>query len=104
MLYKTIALELLQDQPELYEQLRSSKRLLPSMDAYAIELKSYHESWREQLSEARPNSDPSQIAAEALELAIAQLQERLPSESQTTDDGPTLDGAMAYLRRHTPTA
>ena len=35
MLYKTITLELLQEQPELYEQLRSSKRLLPAMDAYA---------------------------------------------------------------------
>src|SRR5437764_1082078 len=30
MRYKTIVLELLQDQPELYERLRSSKRLLPT--------------------------------------------------------------------------
>jgi len=104
MQYKTITLELIQERPELYERLRCSKRLLPSMDAYAIELKAYHESWMEQLSEARPNSDPRQIAAEALELAIEQLREGLPSESQADEDGPTLDGAMAFLKRHTPTA
>jgi hypothetical protein len=104
MHYKTITLELIQERPELYERLRSSKRLLPAMDAYAIDLKAYHESWMQQLSEARPKSDPSQIAAEALELAIEQLRDCLPSESQTTEDGPSLDGAMAYLKRHTPTA
>ena len=63
MQYKTIALELIQEQPELYEQLRSSKRLLPAMDAYAIELKASHEAWKDRLSQARPGSDPSQIAA-----------------------------------------
>ena len=41
------------------------------MDAYATELKASHEAWKEQLSQARPGSDPSQIASEALELAIA---------------------------------
>ena len=37
-------------------------------------------------------------------LAIEQLQEHLPSGSPMTGEGPTLDGAMAYLKRHTPTA
>ena len=41
------------------------------MDAYAIDLKASHEAWKEQLSQARPGSDPSQIASEAMELAIA---------------------------------
>ena len=105
MQYKTITLELIQEKPELYERLRSTKRLLPAMDAYAIELKTYHESWTEQLNEARPNSDPSQIAAEALELAIEQLRESLPSESQATgDETPSLDAAMNFLRRHSPPA
>ena len=63
MQYKTIALELIQDRPELYEQLRSSKRLLPTMDAYAIELKDSHDAWKDQLNQAKPGSDPSQIAA-----------------------------------------
>jgi hypothetical protein len=104
MEYRTITLGLIQGMPELYEQLRSTKRLLPAMDAYAIDLKAFHEEWKERLSEARPNSDPSQISSEALELAIEQLREHLPSGSPMTGEGPTLDGAMAYLKRHTPTA
>jgi len=104
MEYRTITLGLIQENPELYEELRSTKRLLPAMDAYAIDLKAFHEGWMEHLSELRPNSDPSQIASEALELAIDELRESLPSDSPANADGPTLDGAMAYLKRHTPTA
>ena len=46
MHYKTITLELIQDLPELYEHLRSGKRLLPAMDTYAIELQASHEAWK----------------------------------------------------------
>jgi len=82
MLYKTMILELIQDRPTLYEQLRSSKRLLPTIDAYAIELKARHEDWKELLSQERPGRDRNQIASEALELAIEEFQNnRLPSES-----------------------
>jgi hypothetical protein len=49
------------------------------MDAYAIELKASHEVWKEAISRRQPGSGPSQIAAEALELAISELQDRLPS-------------------------
>jgi len=45
MQYKTIALELLQEQPGFYERLRSGKLLLTAMDAYAIDLKASHETW-----------------------------------------------------------
>ena len=79
MLYKTITLELIQEQPELYEQLRSGKRLLPVMEGYATELKAGHEAWKRAIARRRPGSDPRQVAAEALELAIQELRERLPS-------------------------
>ena len=105
MQYKTITLEFIQDQPELYEQLRSTKRLLPAMDAYAIELKARHERWKDQLDRARPGSDPSQIASEALELALEDLRENLLSESPTDEADPlSLDAAMDYLRSHSPPA
>jgi hypothetical protein len=81
MQYKTITLELIQENPELYERLRSTKRLLPSMDAYAIDLKSLHDQWKERLSNKHPGSDPRQIASEALELAIQDLQALLPCAS-----------------------
>lgn len=105
MHYKTIVLELLQDRPELYEALRGSKRLLPTMDAYAVELRASHERWKEQIGTTHPGSDPSQIAAEALELAIQDLRERLPSASPRDEAEPLcLDAAMDYLRRRTPPA
>src|SRR4051794_35123177 len=84
MQYKTIALELIQQQPELYERLRSSKRLLPAMDAYAAELKASHEAWQDRLDRTQSGS-PSQITAEALELAIQDLRDRLPSASPTDE-------------------
>jgi hypothetical protein len=105
MMYKTITLELIQEQPELYERLRSSKRLLPAMDAYAIELKASHEEWKNRLSQARPGRDPSQIASEALEMAVQELKERLPSASTPDAAEPlSLDAAMSYIRRHMPPA
>jgi hypothetical protein len=104
MPYKTIALSLIQESLTLYEQLRSSKRLLPAMDAYAIELKAGHEMWKDQLGRARPGSDPGQIASEAMELAIQDLRDRLHSASPADEAEPlSLDAAMAFLR-HSPPA
>jgi hypothetical protein len=102
--YKTITLELIQGQPELYERLRSSKRLLPAMDAYAIELKASHEAWKDRLSQSSLERDPAQIASEAMELAIEELQARLPSASPKDEAELMIDEAMAFLRLHTPPA
>ena len=81
MHYKTIVLEMIQDRPRLYEQLRTSRRLLPSMESYAGDLRDSHLAWQETLLMQRPGSDPSLIACEAMELAIADLMQRLPSAS-----------------------
>ena len=58
------------------------------MEFYASELKASHEAWKETLAQARPGSDPSQIATEALELALQELEDRLPSESPRTRTEP----------------
>ncbi len=79
--YKTIVLELLQQQTKLHEQLRSTGQLMSALESYALELKENHEAWKETLAQARPGSDPTQIASEALELAIQELRERLPSQA-----------------------
>ncbi|TXT36752.1 MAG: Uncharacterized protein FD138_885 [Planctomycetota bacterium] len=80
MHYKTIVLELLQQQTEWHEQLRRQRQLLPTMERLAQELKLDHESLKGVLSQARPDSDPIQIASEALEIAIQELRDRFPSE------------------------
>ena len=103
MQYKTIVLELLNERTDLHEQLRQTRRLLPTMENCAKELKASHEAWKETLTEARPNSDPSQISSEALEMALKELEDRLPS---VTSDGVTeplsLEQAMSFVRSRTP--
>ncbi len=102
MHYKTIVLEMLRDRTELHEKLRKSDRLLPALEAYAQELKSSHEVWKESLFLMRPGSDPSLIASEAMEMATKELEDRLPSVSQEEDhEALSLDAAMAFIRRHT---
>ena len=107
MHYKTIVLELLQQYPEIHRNLVSSKTLLPTLDRYAADLKARHENWTQTLSRERPQSAPSQIASEALELALQELRDALPAESAPNDNAAkplSLDAAMAYIRRHTPPA
>jgi hypothetical protein len=104
MMYKTVVLELIQQQPELHERLRASRTLLATMDAYALALKASHEEWMEHLSQRWPGSDRSQLSSEALEIALKEVEEDLSSASKAGEDGPSLDAAMTYLKRHTPTA
>jgi len=103
MQYKTIVLELLIQRTQLHEQLRSTRQLLPAMESYARELKDGHLTWMATLAESRPGSDPSQISSEALELALNDLEERLPAGSPTSDGEVfSLDQAIAFVRRPSP--
>jgi hypothetical protein len=105
MYYKTMVLELLQQHSEIHEQLRNQRRLLPMLDLYSGELKTRHEAWKESLSRAKPASNASQIASEALEIALKELQDRLTSGSPPLGSEPlSLDAAMAFVRAHPPPA
>ena len=87
------------------EQLRRRKMLLKAMEFYARMLKDMHESRKLYLAQARPGSDESQIASEALEMALQELEDSLPSVSSSEDgDRPSLDDLMTFLRADTPPA
>jgi hypothetical protein len=102
MQYKTIILELLQQRPEMHEQLRKERKLLTTLEFFAKALKESHEAWKEQLASANPGSDPSQISSEALEMALKELEDRLPSASGADEnEALSLDQAMACLKNHT---
>jgi len=102
-MYKTIVLELLQQHPEIVDPLRRNRMLLPTLERYSRQLMTSHETWKGLLSQAKPGSEESQIASEALEIALKELEDCLPSGSPPDDSEPlSLDAAMAYLRRHTP--
>ncbi len=103
MQYQTITLQLLEQHKGLHDQLRHTRRLLPTMKTYAAYLKARHELWMQLLRLERPASAPSQLSSEALELAQDDLRSRLRHDSSTdTAAAPSLDEAMAFLRRHTP--
>jgi hypothetical protein len=103
MQYKTIVLQYLRQRPKLYHQLKSSRTLFPTLDAYANQLKISHEAWKEELAQAYPQSDRSLIASLALETALQEWTNSLPPDESSSDDGPlSLDAAMAHIRRHTP--
>jgi chromosome segregation ATPase len=99
MQYKTIILELLQQRPQMHQQLQQQRKLLTTMEAYAKELKASHEAWKEQLAQAKPGSEASQISSEAFEMALKELEERLPPASRVDDqEALALDQAMAFIR------
>ena len=103
MHYKTIVLHLVEQRPRMHDRLKSERMLLPALNLYAAELRAGHQAWQEQLSRARPGSDPAQIASEALEIALKQLEGRLPPASPPDEDEAlSLDEAMAFIRKHTP--
>src|SRR5207244_13441885 len=54
MQYKTIVLELLQQRPQTHDQLRKDRKLLPTVEMYARELKTSHEAWKKTLGQERP--------------------------------------------------
>jgi hypothetical protein len=80
MLYKTMILGLLEQRPTLYEQLRRRRTLLRTLEQYAAELKTTHEAWKERLAQATPGGSQTQIASEALEIALQEFQDRLPPD------------------------
>src|SRR5260221_11021303 len=102
MLYKTMVLELLQQRPEIYDHLCRQRTVLSTLQNYSRELQTRHAAWEEQLSLQNPGS-PTQIASEALEIALKELGNRLSCEPPAEDGDPiSLKAPMTYLRRHTP--
>ena len=104
MQYKTLTLQLIRGYPEIHNQLKSARAMLPTVDRLARELKTRHEELKSLLAQERPGSD-LQISSEGLELALKELEDSLLQESSLdATEPPTLDRATAFLQRHTPPA
>lgn len=102
MQYKTIVLALLQQRPEMHEHLRKTRKLLTTLDYYAQELKTDHKAWMTIFWRANPGSHPSQIATEAMEMALKGLEALLPSESPRNRSRIAVpEEAVAFIISHT---
>lgn len=98
--YKFIAMELLQNQASLYDHLLANRSLLPALELYASLLEESHHALKESLARQRPGSDLRQLEAEALGIAIKEMETRLSDASLPKDSIPlTLDAAIAFITR-----
>lgn len=100
MHYKTITLGLIEQHPALHQQLMAKRALPQVLHQLATALARCHHDWITAL-QASLVSNPTQLSQMAMELAVQELQECLPSESDELEPFP-FEAAIAFIRRHTP--
>ncbi|MFN8707414.1 MAG: hypothetical protein ACK526_13510 [Planctomyces sp.] len=84
MHYKTIVMELINDQPELLSTLRESRTLLPSIERWAVLLRSQHLALIDEYLRQTSGVTANEVSSQAMEVAVEQIREqfmRIP-ESQ----------------------
>ena len=84
MHYKTIVLELLQDRPELHNQLRKPADAAADAGKLRQPVEDQPRSLEGTTPEGEVGQRPSQIASEALEFALQELVDCLPGGSRRT--------------------
>ena len=105
MQYKTIALEMLQQHPEIHNQIRTERMLMATMELYARELKIRHEVWKAFLAKALPKSDPRQIESYALEIALTQVKNILHSQifsDEVEDEETSVEAKTGFILGRVP--
>ena len=86
MQYKTIILELIQQNETLHNRLRRERNLLATVERIALELKAGHETWLHRMAATRPDEGAVQVYYRAFEMALMEMEERLLPGSQATED------------------
>jgi type II secretory pathway component PulM len=103
MLYKTIVQNLLESRPQMHEALRKDRKLLSSLETYSSQLKDIHESWKRILQQENPERAVEEVSSEAFEMALKEMEDRLPPESlQADQEELSIDKVMAYIRSPSP--
>lgn len=111
MLYKTIILQLLEDRPQIYNQLKAERKSLATIEALALQLKAEQQAVLADLKQACPEVDQTQLASQSLELALAELVAELdrslhpePDKDSSSEQtkGFTLDHCIRPLPSQKP--
>ncbi|WP_437193947.1 hypothetical protein [Planctomicrobium sp. SH527] len=98
MQYKTIAMELIEQRPQMHEKLKRERKLLTTMETIARELKASHEEISRDLASEQPQMEASLISSQATEMAITEMQDRMPPVNpKGEEDELSLDQIMASL-------
>ena len=81
MLYKTIILQMLEDRPAIYNRLKAERKSLATIEALASELKANQRVILADLKQANPRMDEQQLASQAMEMALADLESALDANT-----------------------
>lgn len=80
MRYKTIVLELLQQNPSLHDELKASGSLLSTMERMAVALREDHLQLLETLRAQHPTDSEILLRSQAMELVVEQLRQSILQE------------------------
>jgi hypothetical protein len=86
--YLTITLDLIEAHPTLHRRLRQRRQLLATLHTLGHELKASHQAWQLRLRDQRPTDDLQSLRSQALELAMAELHDRLSSSDSVDETTP----------------
>lgn len=101
MQYKTIMLELLQQNPSLHDRLQKTGQLFSTMETYTRQLKVRHELWKASLAEQNPALGAIEISAAALEIAVQEIEQALRTEYPGNAGEPhSVAAAIDFVRVH----
>jgi hypothetical protein len=95
MKYKTIILELLEQNPDLYRRLKRNRQVRQTMDRLAVDLQRRHLELRSYLQQSQPGAGSSELSSQAMEMAIAELREQLVPLSDSEDEGTQIPQHIA---------
>lgn len=102
MQYKTIVMDLIQQNRALHDEWVRNRRLLSETTRLATQLRSDHLNLVEQFQQQFPETAESLLSSQALEIVTSQLQADLQHASASDSETFSLDAAMAFVAQHTP--
>ena len=99
MQYKTMVMELLEENNGLREKLHADGMLLAALDVLAGNLRERHRELMGEMQGSRTDGGFSGISSEALEIAVQEMRDRMTAYSDC-DETIDLDQLMREIVRH----
>ncbi|MCA9050162.1 MAG: hypothetical protein KDA89_15610 [Planctomycetaceae bacterium] len=101
MLYKTVVMELMEENGGLREKLRGEGNLLASLELLAGNLRERHRGLVAEMQGSRADGGFSEISSAALEIAVQEMRDRMTAFSDS-DETIDLDQLLQEIVRRSP--
>lgn len=90
MKYKSIILTLIEQNPQLHAELKSSRSLLATVEREARAFKDQHEGYLADLTNQAPEAAVGALSSQAFEVALADMESRLGMSGSCADEAAAL--------------